>query len=115
MAAYHLGDYAAASGCPKALLLCGEAVSPEDERLARLIDCLRVPWQPMRGSELGPSGDWEESTRGGRFCVMTSASSLGPILARTARADLPSWMRDQREGSQHDCGASADIRERRFS
>jgi hypothetical protein len=93
MAAHHRGDDAAASGCPKALLLRGEAVSPEDEKLAGLLDCLGVCWQAMRASELARGGDWPESARGGGFCVMASASCLGTLLDHSAKADdLPNWL-----------------------
>src|ERR1700730_6294725 len=93
MAAYHLGDDAAASGCPKALLLRGEAVSPEDEKFGGLLDCLGVSWQAVRASKLADGGERPESARGGRFCVMVSASCLGALSSQNAKADdLPSWM-----------------------
>ena len=93
MAAYHVGGHAAASGCPKAVLLRGEAVSPEDERLAGLLDCLGVSWQPLRLGELASNADGTASIRAGRFCVMTSASCLAALWGEHASVgELPNWM-----------------------
>jgi hypothetical protein len=93
MAAYHVGDDAAASGCSKAVLLRGEAVSPEDERLAGLLDCLGVPWQAIGVGEWASGGDWRASIQGKQFCVITSASCLAMLVGEPANSrDLPSWI-----------------------
>jgi hypothetical protein len=94
MAAYHVKGDAVASGCPKAVLLRGEAVSPEDERLAGLLDSLGVFWQAVGVTELAGGGDWKPFTMGERVCVMTSANRLAALMNPTAESSgLPAWMR----------------------
>lgn len=93
MAAYHVGGVAAASGCPKAVLLRGEAVPPEDQRLADLLDCLGVSWQAISLGELTTGAGSIVSIRGGRSCVMTSASCLAALWGERENAgELPNWM-----------------------
>jgi hypothetical protein len=93
MAAHYLRANAAASGCPKALLLRGEAVSPEDEKLAALLDVLGVPWQVVRANEIGNHAEWNVSDRE-RFCVLSGASCMAALLSRDAKSgsELPGWM-----------------------
>jgi hypothetical protein len=91
MAAYHVGGDAAASGCPKAVLLRGEAVSPEDERLAGLLDCLGVSWQAARAGELVSGDSRKAYTLGKRFCVMTSASCLAALWGD--RGNTGAWQK----------------------
>jgi hypothetical protein len=93
MAAYHVWDDAAASGCSEALLLRGEAVSTEDEKLTELLDCLGVSWQAVSIGEIPNRSDWNAPQSGERFCVMSAASCMAAVLD-DARAsdDLPAWM-----------------------
>jgi len=92
MAAHFLRGNAAASGCPKALLLRGEAISPEDEKLAALLDVLGVSWQVIRANEIASLSDWNNN--GQRFCVLTSASCMAALLGPAAKASrqLPDWV-----------------------
>ena len=93
MAANYLGGDAATSGRPKALLLRGNAVSPEEQKLAELLTVLGVSWQAVHTEEIaglcaGSSADSAE-----RFCVLTSASSVAPLVEGALNGDaLPEWM-----------------------
>jgi len=92
MAAHHAGGGAPASGCPEGLLLRGQTVSPDDKKFAGLLDCLGVCWQAIEPNEL-VSGDWKRSSRGRRFCVLTSVRCLAPLLAQFSNSGaLPVWM-----------------------
>src|ERR1700722_3669949 len=93
MAAHFLQGKAAASGCPKALLLRGEAVSPDDEKLAALLHVLGVPWQIVRGDELATRSEWN-APEGDRFCVMSPTSRIAALVLPDAKAGgtVPNWM-----------------------
>src|SRR3977135_354836 len=52
MAADYLGGDAAPSGRPKAWLLCGNAVSPEEQKLGELLTVLGVSWQTVHAGEM---------------------------------------------------------------
>ena len=93
MAAHYLRANAAASECPKALLLRGEAVSPEDEKLAALLDVLGVSYQVVRGNEIGNLAEWNVPDRE-RFCVLSGVSCMAALLSPDAKAgsELPGWM-----------------------
>ena len=94
MAAHYLRGNAAASGCPKALLLRGEAVSAEDEKLGTLLDVLGVPWQAVPANEIASLSHWNVPNSGERFCVMSSATCMAALSDLTAKAgsELPDWM-----------------------
>ena len=93
MAAYHVVGDAVASGCPKAVLLRGEAVSPEDEKLAGLLDSLGVSWRTIGAGELASTREWKANSSCGRICVLTSASCLAALLSPAVESnDLPAWM-----------------------
>ena len=85
MAANHVGDNAAASGCPKALLFRGGAVLPEDEKLTGLLDCLGASWEPVRATEI--------LRQTGRFFAMAPASCVAELLNQ-GTGDLPTWIAD---------------------
>jgi hypothetical protein len=91
MAARYLRGDAPASGCLKALLLRGEAVSIEDENLGALLDVLGVSWQAVRANEIA---SWNAADNSARFCVLSRASSLAALLGPTARSgsELPDWI-----------------------
>src|SRR5712671_2990147 len=93
MAAHYLGGDAATTRRPKALLLRGDAVLAEEQKLADLLTVLGISWQAVHIGEIAGlcakgSADSE------RFCVMTSASSLAPLLEGAWNADdaPPGWM-----------------------
>jgi hypothetical protein len=90
MAAHYLRGNAAASGCPKALLLRGETVSPEDQKLAALLDVLGVSWQFVRANEIAI----RNNRSGERFCVMSPARCMAALLDLAAKtgSELPDWM-----------------------
>lgn len=90
MAAHYLRGNAAASGCPKALLLRGETVSPEDQKLAALLDVLGVSWQFVRANEIAT----RNNRSGERFCVMSPARCMAALLDLAAKtgSELPDWM-----------------------
>src|SRR5260370_35246863 len=94
MAAHYLGGDAATAGRPKALLLRGDAVLAEEQKLADLLTVLGVSWQAVHIGEIAGlcANGSAESTE--RVCVMTSASSLAPVLVGALNADdaPPGWM-----------------------
>jgi len=94
MAAHYLGGDAATAGRPKALLLRGDAVLAEEQKLADLLTVLGVSWQAVHIGEIADlcAKGSAESTE--HFCVMTSASSLAPLLEGALNADdaPPGWM-----------------------
>src|SRR3984893_4134070 len=91
MAAHYSGVEAAASGCPKALLLRGEVVLRDDDKLAALLDVLGVPWEAVQAREITSRRD---NNSGERFCVISPASFMTALLADAMNAggDLPQWM-----------------------
>lgn len=90
MAANYLGGDAATSGCPKALLLRGDAVLPEEDKLAELLTVLGVSWQVAHAGEI--AGLCDRSA--GRFCVMASATSIATLVEGVLNTGdvLPEWM-----------------------
>src|SRR5690348_10103424 len=94
MAAHHSGGGASASESPKALLLRGEAVSPEDEKLTALLEMLGVPWRTVPANEIASYGHWEATGNGERPFVLSSASCIATVLdgAGTTSTELPDWM-----------------------
>ncbi|MCU1240016.1 MAG: hypothetical protein JWO71_742 [Candidatus Acidoferrum typicum] len=93
MAAHFLRGDASASGCPKALLLRGEAASPEDEKLAALLDVLGVSWEAVRAKDIASRAEWN-APGGEPFCVMSPASCMAALVGPAANAGgaLPDWM-----------------------
>src|SRR3984893_5387220 len=91
MAAHYSGVEAAASGCPKALLLRGEVVLRDDDKLAALLDVLGVPGEAVQAREITSRRD---TNSGERFCVISPASFMTALLADAMNAggDLPQWM-----------------------
>jgi hypothetical protein len=94
MAAHYLGGDAATSGCPKALLLCGDAFSPEDEKLGKLLSVLGVSWQVIRLGEVSRLSDRGSTDAAERFCVLASASAVAGSIEGDLNPDdaLPVWM-----------------------
>src|ERR1700731_1741559 len=94
MAAHYLGGDAATSGCPKALLLCGDAFSPEDEKLGKLLSVLGVSWQVIRLGEVSRLSDRGSTDAAERFCVLASASAVAGSIEGELNPDdaLPVWM-----------------------
>jgi hypothetical protein len=94
MAAHYLGGDAAASGYPKALLLRGDTVLPQEQKLAELLSVLGVSWQAVHVGEIAALSARTSAGSAERFCVMTSANSLAAVLGGALNADdaLPEWM-----------------------
>ena len=94
MAAHYLGGDAATGGRPKALLLRGDAVLPEEEKLAELLTVLGVSWQAVHIGEIARWCAEGSANRSEPFCVMTSATSVAPLVEGAVNADdaLPEWM-----------------------
>lgn len=94
MAAHNLGGNGVSSGRPKALLLVGDFVSPQEKKLAELLSVLGVSWEVVHAGEIAALSDRGSTDRAERFCVMTSAWTIAPILADAVNADdaLPEWM-----------------------
>jgi hypothetical protein len=91
MAANYPGGEAAAGVYPKALLLRGETASPEDEKLAGLLDVLGVSWQAVDCGEIASGNAFSGIER---FCVIGRASCLAALLAggKDADGEFPQWM-----------------------
>src|SRR5258708_30510259 len=94
MAAHDLaGDAAGTRGRPKALLLRGNAVSPEEQKLAELLTVLGVSWQAVHTGEMAGLCAGSPADSSERFCVLTSASSVAPLVEGALNGDaLPEWM-----------------------
>src|SRR5712664_4725783 len=94
MAAHYSRGDAAASGSPTAMLLRGEGVLPEDENLARLLDCLGASWQALCAGELARGSECEAQSSEERFCVISTASCLAGFIERAASSggELPKWL-----------------------
>jgi hypothetical protein len=94
MAAHYLGDDAAASGCPKALLLRGDAFLPEDAKLGELLSVLGVSWQAIHVGEVSKLSERGSTGRAERFCVLASARTVADLIEGAPNPDdaLPAWM-----------------------
>jgi hypothetical protein len=94
MAAHNLGGNGVSSGRPKALLLAGDFVSPQEKRLAELLSVLGVSWEVVHAGEIAALSDRGSTDSAERFCVMASARTITPLLADAVNADdvLPEWM-----------------------
>ena len=94
MAARYLRDDSAASGCPRAMLLRGEAAFPEDENLAGLLDCLAISWEVISTGEIARGDECTALRSCERFCIISTADCLADVVERAAstECDLPSWM-----------------------
>ena len=94
MAAHYVGGDAATSGRPKALLLRGDAVLPEEEKLAELLTVLGVSWQAIHIGEIAGRCAEGSANSSESFCVMTSATSVAPLVEGALNGDdaLPEWM-----------------------
>ena len=114
MAAHYLGGDAATSGCPKALLLRGDSVCPEEHKLAELLTVLGVSWQVVHAGEIA-SLCAEGSADGGEgFCVMASAGSVASLVqgAMATEDALPDWM--VKAESVYVYGFTADVASQRL-
>jgi hypothetical protein len=94
MAAHYLEGGAAPSGRPKALLLRGDAVLPEDAKLAEMLGVLGISVLPVHVSEIGHLSGSNSTGEGHQFCVMTSASCLAALVHDSTNPHdaLPDWM-----------------------
>jgi len=77
---------------PIALLLRGSIPSPDDDRLAEILDFFGIPWTALTISEA--KGDAVASLTSGRsrFSILTSAPCLAEALQRGDARKLPDWM-----------------------
>jgi hypothetical protein len=93
MAGHYSIDDAAASGTPKAMLLCGES-EPDNENLAGLLDCLGASWQTVSVRELARGNECDALRSEERFCIITTASCLAGFIERAANGggELPNWL-----------------------
>src|SRR4030081_3476448 len=94
MAANYSGGDAAASGCPKALVIRGEVILPEDQRLTALLEVLGVSWQVVQVGQIASHANENAGKSRERVCVISAASRIATLLgdAVTAGKELPSWM-----------------------
>jgi hypothetical protein len=94
MAAHYLGGDAAPSGHPEALLLRGDAVLPEDAKLAEMLGALGVSVQAVHVSEIDSRSERSSSDAAEQFCVITSANRLAALVGEEMNPDgaLPEWM-----------------------
>ena len=93
MATNHLRGEAFAHERPRTLLLRGEAVSPEDEKLARLIGTLGISWRAVTAREVANYDEWHDA-EGERPFVMSSVNAIAATLGEWASGEneLPDWM-----------------------
>ena len=77
---------------PIALLLRGAAASPDDQRLAEMLDFFGIPWAVLTTRQ-AKDGDVASLIAGHkRFSILTSAEALAEALQQGSARNLPQWM-----------------------
>src|SRR4030081_3994948 len=79
---------------PRALLLCEEKLSADEQNLAALLDFFGIPWKAVTHLQMMRECAVAENVGTGRFCVLSSAACLAASLQRVGVADatLPAWL-----------------------
>src|ERR1700723_380566 len=91
MAAHNVRGGASASGGPEVLLVSGEGLSSQDQKLLSLLECLGVSSQVLTAGQLASDDEWNAPESVTRFCVLTSARCLATALAQIPESDFPAW------------------------
>lgn len=71
----------------RAILLCGEELSPAERNLAALLDFFGIPWKASRLAELAEKSANDHDTAGG-YCVLSATPSLAEALQSITAFDL---------------------------
>lgn len=92
MAGNHLGDGATVSAGPKALVLRGESVSAEEQKLAGLLDCLEVPWQAVPVAQ--NANHWSSSGSSEQYSIVSPATHIATLLdaGDQGQQELRDWI-----------------------
>jgi hypothetical protein len=77
---------------PIVLLLRGSTPSPDDHRLAEILDFFGIPWVALTISEVKVGGVSSLTAGRSMFCILTSASCLAETLQTDAARTLPAWL-----------------------
>ena len=77
---------------PIALLLCSGTRSPDDDRLAEILDLFGIPWAELTINEAKSGGAASLTAGRPRFCVLTSAPCLAETLQPGKARVLPGWL-----------------------
>ena len=81
------------STSPIAFLLRSGSPSPDDHRLAEILDFFSIPWAALTISEANESGVASLTAGRSSFSILTSAPCLAEALQRDNRKMLPGWLR----------------------
>lgn len=75
-----------------ALVLCGEGVSTEEQKLGRLLTFFGIPWRTVTAPELAQ--ELSAPSVEARSCVLTSAERLAAVVRADGgtSAGLPGWL-----------------------
>src|SRR5260370_18895331 len=77
---------------PVALLLRGDPPSPDDHRLAEILDFFGIPWAALTLSEATGGGVASLIAGHSGFSILTSAPCLAEALRRCNTKMLPGWL-----------------------
>jgi len=77
---------------PVALLLRGDTPSPDDHRLAEILDFFGIPWAALTLSEATGGGVASLIAGHSGFSILTSAPCLAEALQRGNATMLPGWL-----------------------
>ena len=80
------------NGSSIALLLRGDAQSPNDRNLSEILDSFEIPWTTLTITEA--NGDNVAALTAGhpQFSILTSAPCLAEVLQRSKTEALPTWL-----------------------
>jgi hypothetical protein len=78
----------------RAILLCDEKHSPDEQKLTALMDFLGIPWEAVSTSEMTGIDASTQSDRSGGLCILSSAPCMAAALESIACPDthLPDWI-----------------------
>jgi hypothetical protein len=77
---------------PRALLLCGESLSPGEANLAKVLDFFGIHWKALTAGEI--TGALPANPDGSEYCILSSASCMAAAIRSIVGSygPLPRWM-----------------------
>lgn len=78
----------------RAILLCDEKHSPDEQKLTALMDFFGIPWEAVSTDEMTRIDASTQSDRSGGFCILSSAPCMAAALQNIAcpETHLPDWI-----------------------
>lgn len=79
---------------PRALLLCGKALSSEDRNLRGVLNFFGIPWKAVTVWEINGAGALPASVASSEFCILSSAPCMAEAMQGIEDSNhaLPRWM-----------------------